>query len=74
MDFVIQIVWIERGLCIKPGIQERGTGCGERGECGERYIPENGNVAKQSGECRQIFRGMSSNIPGNVAIFWCKGR
>ena len=47
------------GLCIKPGIQERGTECGERGEWGECYIP--GNAAKQT------FRGMSSNIPENVA-------
>ena len=36
-----------RWLCIKPGIQEQGTECGERGECGECYI--SGNVAKHSG-------------------------
>ena len=48
-------------LCIKPGIQERGTECGERGEC---YIP--GNVVKCSRECPQTFREMSPNIPGNV--------
>ena len=57
------------GLCIKPGIQERGTECGERGEWGECYIPE--NVAKHSGKCCKTFRRMSpklsSNIPGNVA-------
>ena len=35
-------------LCIKPGIQERGTESGERGEWGECYIP--GNVAKHSRE------------------------
>ena len=52
-------------LCIKPGIQERGTECEERDEYGECYIP--GNVAKHSGECPQTFRGMSSNIPRNVA-------
>ena len=52
-------------LCIKPGIQERGTECREPGEWGECYIP--GNVAKHSVECPQTFRGMSSNIPGNVA-------
>ena len=52
-------------LCIKPGIQERGTECGERGEWGECYI--SGNVAKHSGEYLQTFRGMSSNIPGNIA-------
>ena len=43
------------GLCIKPGIQEQGTECGERGEWGECYIQ--GNVAKNSGECRKKFRG-----------------
>ena len=37
-------------LCIKQGIQERGTECGERWEWGD-----------------VIFRGMSPNIPGNVA-------
>ena len=51
-------------LCIKPGIQERGTECEERDEYGECYIP--GNVAKHSGECPQTFRGMWPNIPGNV--------
>ena len=48
-------------LCIKTGMQERGT---ERGEWGECYIP--GSVAKHSGECPQAFRGMPSNIPENV--------
>ena len=63
------------GLCIKPGIQERGTECGERREWGECYIPE--NVAKHSGKCcktfrrmspkcPQTFRGMLLNIPGFV--------
>ena len=61
-------------LCIKPGIQERGTECGEREEQGECYIPGNvakhsGNVLKHSGECRQTFRGMSPNIPRNVAKY-----
>ena len=51
-------------LCIKPGIRELGTECGERGEWGECYIP--GNVAKHSGKCPQTFREMSPNIPGNV--------
>ena len=51
-------------LCIKTGIQEWGTECGERGEEGECYIP--GNTLKHSGECRQTFRGISSNIRGNV--------
>ena len=55
-----KLIW----LCIKPGIQERGTECGERGEWGECYIP--GNVAKNSGECPQTFRRMSPNISGNV--------
>ena len=56
-----------RRLCIKPGIQERGTECGERAEwCGGRggYIPL--NVAKHSRECPETSRGMSPNIPGNV--------
>ena len=52
-------------LCIKPGILERGTECGERGEWGECYIP--GNVLKHLGECCQIFREMSPNIPENIA-------
>ena len=43
-------------------MQERGRECGERGEC---HIL--GNVAKHYGECSQTLRGMSSNIPGNVA-------
>ena len=42
-------------LCIKPGIQERGTDCGERGEWGECYIP--GDVLKHSGECPIYFDG-----------------
>ena len=42
-------------LCIKPGIQERGTDCGERGEWGECYIP--GYVLKYSGECPIYFDG-----------------
>ena len=42
-------------LCIKPGIQERGTDCGERGEWGECYIP--GYVLKHSGECPIYFDG-----------------
>ena len=50
-------------LCIKPGIQERGTECGNAGN-GEYYIP--GNVAKHSGECPQTFRAMSPSIPENV--------
>ena len=56
---------ISARLCIKPGIQERGTECGERGKWEECYIP--GNVAKHSGECPQTFRRILSNIPGNVA-------
>ena len=51
-------------LCVKPGMQERGTECGVREEWGECYIP--GNVAKHSEECHQTFRGMPSNIPENV--------
>ena len=61
-------------LCIRPGIQERGTECGEREEQGQCYIPGNvakhsGNVLKHSGECRQTFWGMSPNIPGNIAKY-----
>ena len=37
---------------------------GTRG-MGECYFQ--GNVAKYSAECRKTFRGMSSNIPWNVA-------
>ena len=48
-ESMISLVEICR-LCIKPGIQERGTECGERG---------NGRNV--------IYRGMSSNIPGNIA-------
>ena len=41
-------------LCVKPGT---GNGMqGRRGMGGMLY----------SGECRQIFRGVSLNIPGNV--------
>ena len=52
-------------LCIKPGIQERGTKCRKRGEWKECYISR--NVGKQSGECPSKLLGMSSNIPGNIA-------
>ena len=52
------------GLCRKPGIQERGTECGEHREWGECYIP--GNVAKHTGECPQTFLGLFPSIPGNV--------
>ena len=60
----------QRGLFIKPGIQERGTECRERGECSLAFrgifekIP--GNVIKDSGECSRRFRGMLLIIPGNV--------
>ena len=60
----VQLIAIFLGLCIKTGIQERGTECGEQGQLGECYIP--GNVPKHFGECRQKFREMSPNIPGNV--------
>ena len=49
-------------LCIKPGIQKRGTECGNVGNGG--YIP--GNVVKHSRECTRTFREMLPNIPGNV--------
>ena len=45
-------------LFLKPGIQERGTECGE---CGER------------GECLLGFRGISKRIPGNVIILTFPG-
>ena len=48
--------YIKQRLCIKPGIQERGTECEECGEWG--------NV--NFGECGQTFQGISPNIPGNV--------
>ena len=67
------------GLCIKPGMQERGTECREPGEWEEYYISGNvlkhsgkrpqtirKNVLKHSGKCRQTFWGISPNIPGNV--------
>ena len=58
-------------LCIKPGIQERRTECGERvewRECFIRRMSPNipGNVLKHSGECCQTICRMSSNIRGNV--------
>ena len=43
------ILW----LFIKPGIQERGTECGEY---------------RERGECSLGFRGISKRIPGNVLI------
>ena len=47
------------GLCIKTGIQERRTECGERGEWEECYIA--GNVAKHSGEhSSNILHALSS--------------
>ena len=54
-------------LFIKPGIQERGTECGEcllgfRGI--SKRIP--GNVPKVSGECSTRFGGMFEEILGNV--------
>ena len=55
---------ISNRLFIKPGIQERGTECGERGECSLGFwgiplrIP--GNVIILT------FRGMFKKIPGNV--------
>ena len=45
-------------LFLKPGMQERGTECGE---CGE------------SGECLLGFRGISKRIPGNVIILTFPG-
>ena len=45
-------------LFLKPGMQERGTECGE---CAER------------GECLLGFRGISKRIPGNVIILTFPG-
>ena len=39
-----------------------GTGNGMRGKAGN-----GGNVVKHSGKNPQIFRGLLSNIPGNIA-------
>ena len=58
--FIISL-GIHLRLCIKPGLQERGT---ERGEWRECFIP--GNAVKHSGEHRQTFWWMLPNIPGNV--------
>ena len=62
------------GLCIKPGIQKRGTECGERGNGGNDIfwgmllnIPR--NVLKHSGECHKTFRRMSPNIPWNFVKY-----
>ena len=55
------------GLFIKPGIQERGTKCGECGECGERgeWIP--GKLLGDSGEYYYFnIPGMFQRIPGNA--------
>ena len=56
---------IQIRLCIKPGIQGRGTECWECGGCGECYSGE--GSGEHSGECPETFRGISQNIPGNVA-------
>lgn len=49
---------------MKPGIQERGSECGEREEQRKCYIP--GNITNYFGECPQIFCRISPNIPENV--------
>ena len=48
---------LTNGLCIKPGIQERGTECGESGEWGECYIPGNITISaiKLHGRCSTGF-------------------
>ena len=55
-------------LFIKPGIQERGTECGECGEWAFRGMLKKipGNVQKDSGECSTRFRGMFKKILGNA--------
>ena len=46
---------ITKRLCVKPGIQERGTECGQRGEWGECCIP--GNVAKhEQTKCTETYK------------------
>ena len=62
-------------LCIKPGIQERGTECAVHGEGGNVIFQEMstnipGNEGKYSEECRQTFREILSESPGNVAKFF----
>ena len=53
------LVW----LCIKTGIQKRGTECGKCFQIFQRMSSNIlKNVAKHSGECRQTFWGMSPNI------------
>ena len=49
---------ISAWLCIKPGIQERGTECGERGKWGGILY---------SGECLQTFCEMLPNILGEYS-------
>ena len=52
---------------MKPGIQERGTECGECGERREFLLGFQGMLLFQhSGECSKNFRGMFEEIPANV--------
>ena len=55
-------------ILLKPGIQERGTECGECGEWAFRGMLKKipGNVQKDSGECSTGFRGMFNKTPGNA--------
>ena len=54
-------------LLIKPGIQERGTECGECGERGECSLGSRGMLlCYYSRECWRRFLGMFEKIPGNV--------
>ena len=79
---VVKMYSISCWLFIKPGIQERGTECGECRERGGMFtrIPGNfledfgecshfsipGNAREASGECSRRFRGMFEEIPGNA--------
>ena len=61
-------VAVRNGLFIKPGIQERGTECGEWGEWAFRGMLKKipGNAQEDSGECSARFRGMFNKILRNV--------
>ena len=50
---------LQKWLCIKPGIQGRGTECGGWGECRQTFL----------GMSSQTFRGTLLDIPGNVAKY-----
>ena len=61
--FIVKIVVQVKVKLIPDMYKTRNTGTGN-GMRGTRGIGE----MLYSGECRQTFRGMSSNIPGNVEV------